>query len=213
MIGVYGGRFDPVHFGHLRTALEVCDSLGLRQLRFMPCGQPPHRGPLQASAAQRKAMLELALGESDQRFTVDTRELDREGPSYMVDSLTSLRLELGPEPLCLVVGGDALQELHTWHRWQSLLQLAHLVVVNRPDIPERELDPQLAAAVHAGQTLDPGDLDNSPAGKIYGLRLTQLAISATRIRALIAQGHSARFLLPDGVLSFIMREGLYTRQC
>jgi nicotinate-nucleotide adenylyltransferase len=209
MIGVYGGRFDPVHFGHLRTALEVCDSLELRQLRFMPCGQPPHRGPSQASGEQRRAMLELALGESDRRLAVDSRELDRDGPSYMVDSLSSLRSELGTEPLCLIIGQDALQELHNWHRWKSLLELSHLAVVGRPDTPERKLHPQVAAALQDGLTSDPADLDACQAGRVYRLSLTQLAISATQIRALIAQGRSARYLLPDAVLSFIQREGLY----
>src|SRR5210317_2209069 len=124
MIGVFGGTFDPIHFGHLRSALEICESLDLKEIRFIPCRIPPHRGEPVADPMQRMAMVRAALaGQPD--MILDDREIKREGPSYMVDTLESLRSEFTTEPLCLVLGMDAFLGLSSWHRWKDLLTLAH----------------------------------------------------------------------------------------
>lgn len=107
MIGIYGGTFDPVHYGHLRTALEVREAVGLDEIRFMPCRHPPHRSAPTATPAQRLKMLELALAGAEPGFRIDLREFHRDGPSYMVDTLASLRSEVGDTPLCLILGLDA----------------------------------------------------------------------------------------------------------
>jgi nicotinate-nucleotide adenylyltransferase len=208
VIGILGGTFDPVHYGHLRCALEVQQDCGLEQVRFMPCGQPPHRRPPAADAARRLAMLEAATCDHP-GFRVDTRELRRDGPSYTVDTLLSLREELPDAPLCLLLGMDAFLGLPSWSRWERLIELAHLIVMCRPGA-----DPALAAAplrelLQARRVESPRELRQQPAGAILLQPVTQLDISASRIRDLIARGRSVRYLLPDRVLDHIRRERLY----
>ncbi len=201
MIGIYGGTFDPVHFGHLRTALEVKEALGLEQVRFIPCRLPPHRTPPFFSPEQRLNFLQTAIAD-EPGFAVDTRELDRPGPSYMVDTLASLRQELGDSPLCLIVGLDAFLGLPGWHRWESLFELAHIVVMDRPGY-QPDWPPLLKRQVTHRQARQPGELQNTPAGRIWFQPVTQLQISGTLIRRCLEQGKSLRYLLPDRVLALI----------
>lgn len=207
MIGILGGTFDPVHIAHLRCALEVRQALRLAEVRFLPCRQPPHRSAPAADPAQRLAMLRLAL-EGQACFSIDERELQRAGPSYMVDTLTSLREELADQPMCLMLGIDAFVQLHTWHRWERLIELAHLAVMTRPGA-EAAPGGAVAALLQRHRVADPGMLHETPAGRIILCPVTRLEISATRIRALLAQGADARYLTPDGVLEYIRRTGLY----
>ena len=208
-VAVLGGTFNPVHFGHLRSALELVDHLHLSQLRLMVSARPPHRDEPQTSAEPRAAMVQLAV-DDEPRLICDTRELARSGPSYTVDSLKALRAEVGQEmPLLLGVGGDAVQGLTGWSRWQALLDYAHLVVVARPGftLPRGgELGDWLTSH-EAGL---PGDLFDVPQGRVYLESLRPLPISATEIRALLQSGKSARYLLPDSVLDYINQHELYT---
>ena len=142
MIGVFGGTFDPVHFGHLRPALDVKQALALREMRLIPAFQPPHRATPVANPGQRLTMLRAAVG-TEPDLLVDNREMMREGESFMADTLSSLRKDLGDEPLCLVLGMDAFLTLDSWHRWKEILQLAHIVVTHRPGW---ELDISVASA-------------------------------------------------------------------
>ncbi len=207
MIGILGGTFDPIHFGHLRTALDMLQALRLSELRFLPCGTPPHRAPPIASGAQRLAMLRLAVAD-EPGLEIDTRELDRAGPSYMVDTLSSLREEVGVTPLVLIVGTDAFLGLPTWHRWLQLGELAHIVVAHRPGwVPEPAAE--LAAWMETRRVAEVSALHAAPAGRVLFQEVTQLDIAASRIRALIAAGHSARFLAPASVLGYIRTEHLY----
>ena len=208
MIGILGGTFDPVHLGHLRTAVELREALGLEEVRLLPCGTPPHREPPVASGADRLAMLEAAIA-GEPGLAVDTRELERPGPSYMVDTLASFRAELGPgRPLCLLLGTDALAGLERWHRWRRIPELAHLVVARRPgaDLPAAGAVGELLAARRVDNT---AALREAPAGRILVRDVTLLDISATRIRALLAQGRSVRYLVPEAVLELIHARGLY----
>jgi nicotinate-nucleotide adenylyltransferase len=218
MIGVFGGTFDPVHFGHLRPALEVFETLSLREMRFVPVHQPPHRDQPEAGPKQRETLLLAAIGNDTPGLMVDNRELKREGPSYMVDTLISLREDkrngVGDEPICLVLGMDAFLQLPTWHRWQELFELAHLVVTHRPGWEmdgeiKAAMDAELAALWDERLVEDVTGLEPSAAGKLLHLGVSQLDISATRIRELIAAGKSPRFLLPDAVWNLIRLQGLY----
>jgi len=209
MIGIYGGTFDPVHYGHLRTALEVKEALGLEQIRLLPCRQPPHRGVPGATPEQRLSMLKLALAEAEPGFMVDTRELERAGPSYMIDTLTTLRAECGTAPLCLVIGMDAFLGLHHWHRWRELIKQAHLAIMRRPGSHHPIVPDELAAWVSERSRVETACLRAQPAGFIHFIEVTQLAISATRIRELVRAGRSARYLLPDAVLHYMRANGLY----
>ena len=210
-IGILGGTFDPVHNGHLRTALEVAELLALDELRLVPSSVPPHRGAPLASAAERLRMLQLAT-DVQPGFVVDDRELVRGGASYTIDTLRSLRAELGATArLCLVVGLDAFAAIDTWKEWRALGEHAHIVVVQRPGaaLALREAVARWATtrlAADAGKALA-----DAAHGAILRLELTQLAISATHIRELLAQGRSPRYLLPDAVLDHILENRIYTR--
>lgn len=207
MIGVFGGTFDPVHFGHLRCALEIAEQLELAEVRMLPAGTPPHRNPPQASPQQRRRMLELALA-GQSRLRLDTRELERPGPSYMVDTLRSLRREAGDESLCLILGQDAFNGLAGWNRWEQIPQLAHLIVISRPGVEQPDTGPIRALIEQCSvETLD--ELRARPAGAILFRRVTSLGFSASGIRALLAGGRSARYLVPDAVLDYVQREGVY----
>jgi nicotinate-nucleotide adenylyltransferase len=207
MIGILGGTFDPVHFGHLRPALEVQEALALQELRLIPCHIPPHRPQPHASAAQRVAMLEAAVGWHP-AFRIDTRELQRNGPSYTFDTLVSLREELGDTSLCLLMGMDAFGGLTTWHRWDELIELCHLVVMTRPgaDVPAGG---ELAGFIRRRRAPEAAGLQRRPAGLLLFQPVTSLAISASRLRALLAKGLSPAFLTPEAVIEIINHEGLY----
>lgn len=205
-VGIFGGTFDPVHFGHLRSALELRQALGLDEVRLMPAHLPPHRGLPGCTSGQRLAMARLACEGGE--LSVDDRELRREGPSYSVDTLASLRAELGPErPLVMAVGADAFAAIHTWHRWRELASLAHIAVLERPGAALPSVGP-VADWLRAARVPSPAGLEG-PAGRIIVLGLTSLAISATAIRAMIARGESPRYLLPDGVWQYIQQHQLY----
>jgi nicotinate-nucleotide adenylyltransferase len=208
MLGIYGGTFDPIHYGHLRTALEVKEAVGLDEVRLIPSQIPPHRGTPGATPEQRLAMLAAALADAEPGFRIDTRELERRGPSYMVDTLASIRAEIGPEPLCLIVGLDAFLGLHRWHRWRELFELAHVLVMQRPG-PLPGIPEELRAPLRERTAAAPDALRARPAGLVHFVPVTQLDISATRIRNAIASGRSARYLTPDSVLSTIRALGLY----
>ena len=212
MIGVFGGTFDPIHFGHLRSALEICESLSLKEIRFIPCRIPPHRGEPLADPMQRLAMVRAALaGQPD--MVLDDREIKREGPSYMIDTLESLRSELTTEPLCLILGMDAFMGLSSWHRWQELLTLAHLVVMHRPGKSLHDVNSQQAAEVttllKSRQVKDVKALQTKAAGSIFLHPISQLDISASKIREMVAKGKNPRYLLPDVVLQMIKVQKIY----
>lgn len=207
LIGILGGTFDPIHHGHLRPALEVRQTLGLAEVRFIPLAVAVHRHPPQASPAQRLAMLGAALGDQP-GLRVDAREIRRPGRSYTLDTLASLRRDLPQAHLCLLLGRDAYRAFLTWHRPLEILELAHLIVMERPGEAPPD-DPRLTELGAARACPSPDDLRQASHGRILFQPVTQLAISATQIRHLLAEGKSPRFLLPDPVLDIIRREGLY----
>jgi nicotinate-nucleotide adenylyltransferase len=211
MIGVLGGTFDPIHFGHLRPALDVLQGLGLQEIRFIPLSVAVHRDQPTASNEQRLAMVRAALN-TQPGFVADDRELGRVGGSYSFDTLTSLRAEKGETiPIVLLIGADAFRGFRNWHLPDGILELAHLVVMQRPGF-RAALDPELKRWIFPRLTTDARDLEKTGGGRILFQEVTQLDISATLVRHLIAGGKSPRFLLPDAVLSIIEREGLYVHR-
>lgn len=205
---ILGGTFDPIHYAHLRTAVELRERLDIEAVTLVPSHIPPHRGEPGATPEQRLNMLHLAV-EGEAGLQVDERELARNTPSYTADTLAELRGELGEdESLAMVVGTDSFASIDRWHQWERLLTLAHIIVVQRPgyDIPEAGVAGRLLAE-NAGTTAD--TLKQLPAGKVWPVTLPLLDIAATAIRDHIRKGRSPRYLVPDGVLSLIRETGLY----
>lgn len=206
-IGIFGGTFDPVHIGHLRLALELKQQLALDEMRLLPCHQPPHRESPSVTSNMRVKMLQIAVRDCVE-LQVDTREMARDKPSYTYDTLCELRAELGAEAsICFCMGVDSFVNLATWHRWQELIRLAHIIVVNRPgwSLPETGVVAELFAR-HQG---DASIIAQQPAGTVVVVAPRLLPISSTEIRALIKAGHSPQFLIPDAVWQFICEHKLY----
>ena len=212
-LGIFGGTFDPIHYGHLRLAEEIVEAAKLGEVRFIPSGTPPHRTSPGASAQDRVEMVRLATAGND-RFSVDARETQRSGPGYTVDTLIELRSELGRDrSLALLLGADAFLELVTWSRWRMLFDLAHIVVAYRPGFPidtwQARMAEPLAHEYAARSMQQPLAVHLAPAGGIAAVSMTGLDISATFVRTALARGASARYLVPDSVLDYIESHSLY----
>lgn len=207
-IGILGGTFDPIHFGHLRTALELYQAFDLAEVRLIPCYQPVHRKLPVASPEQRLAMVRAAI-ENEPALSVDDCEILRKGPSYMIDTLETLREKIPQTPLCLIMGIDALLNFPSWHRWKEILELAHLIVAHRPQyhLPQTGI---IADLVKQCLTQQPESVHKHLAGHIVLHPVTPLEISATDIRKQIAMGQSPHFLLPDNVYNYIQQHGVYS---
>ena len=213
-IGILGGTFDPIHYGHLRLAQEVADKLRLAEVRFMPSGTPPHRSSPGAAAADRLAMVQLAVT-GNSLFTVDPRETVRSGPGYTVDTLTAMREEVGAgQSLVLLLGADAFLELATWSRWHQLFTLAHVAVAYRPGFPvdtwQSRMPQPLAAEYNKRLMRQPLGVHTAPAGGIVVVPIAALDISATLIRDAMLAGSNPRYLLPEEIIKYIQEHDLYT---
>ena len=212
-IGVLGGTFDPIHYGHLRLAEEVGETLRLEEVRFIPSGTPPHRSAPAVPAEHRLAMTQLAAA-GNPRFKVDEREVRRAGPGYTHDTLKTLRAEQGEtRPLALLLGADAFLEFATWHRWREIFGLAHIAVAYRPGFPVEQWSGRmllpLAREYAARRMQQPLAVHLAPAGGIVVIPFTALDISATAIRDMLRAGASPRYLLPGAVLDYIRTHRLY----
>ena len=209
-VGIFGGTFDPIHFGHLRTAFELLHALRLAEVRFVPAGNPPHRGAPLCDAGRRLEMVRAALADQP-GFVADGREVCRRGPSYTVLTLREMRAEEPGRPLCLIMGMDAFLGLPQWREWRSLLDLAHIVVAHRPGwaAPAGGMLGELLVA-RATQRVE--DLHETVAGRIHVRPVTQLEISSTDLRDLIVAGQDPRYLLPDPVRAMIFDTGCYRPQ-
>ena len=207
-IGIFGGTFNPIHNGHLRSALEIREALGLEKVLLVPAAQPPLREAPEVDADTRADLVECAIA-GEPGLACDRRELSRQGPSYTFDTLAEFRAEYGAaRSLCLVVGTDTLENLPRWHRWEELTDLAHMVIIARPGwqapregVVGRWLEQHLTTSAEA--------LQHSPSGGVHTLALRQLPISATEIREMIAAGRSPRYLVPDAVWERIQQCGAY----
>ena len=207
--GLFGGMFDPVHYGHLRTAHELFELLDLESIAFVPAGDPPHRAAPLADGATRLAMLRAAI-EGDARFLVDDRELRRGGPSYTVLTLEELRAERCAQPIVLIMGMDAFTGLDSWHRATELIRLAHIVVAVRPGAqpPRGGL---AAALLRDCGCEDPRRLSAVPAGLVHVNMGTQLDVSSSAVRDVVAAGRDPRYLMPEAVRRIIIARGSYAR--
>ena len=214
-IGILGGTFDPIHYGHLRLAEEAADACALARVLLVPAALPNLRSAPRTAAHHRLQMVQLAALDNA-RLQVDGRELRRTGVSYTVDTLAELRAELGEaRPLCLVLGADAFLRLPAWNRWMQLFDLAHIVVAARPGY---DLDAALTQSAELGAhwrarvTSSASELGERPYGAIARIQIPLLEISASEIRARFERGASVRYLVPQSVLDYIATEHLYEIQ-
>ncbi len=206
-IGIFGGMFDPIHYGHLRTALELKTVLGLDAVHFVPCANPPHRGDSMADGRLRLRMVEAAI-DDEEGFVADARELERSGLSYTVDTLASFRAEFPQRPLCVLLGMDAFLGLPRWHRWSDVLNLAHVVVAHRPGW-SAPVTGTLGDLLRERRTASSIQLAVSPAGLVHVQPVTQLEISSTDLRASLRAGTDPKFLVPDAVRRIILETECY----
>ncbi|MFK5986937.1 MAG: nicotinate-nucleotide adenylyltransferase [Pseudomonadota bacterium] len=211
-IAIYGGTFDPIHFGHLRPTLEICQYLKLNQVRFIPSYIPPHRQAPNSSVNDRLLMLEQAI-HSEPRFVLDNREILRQGHSYTIDTLLSLKKEFPQHPLYLILGLDAFIHINTWHKWEQLLWYCHLIISRRPETHHDQISswPISIQELYQNNKVDnPQQLSTKLAGYIYFMEVTQLPISSSQIRDYIKNNQSIRYLLPDEVCAIIKSKQLYS---
>ena len=198
-LAILGGTFDPIHNAHLRVAWEAAEFLDA-DLHLMPANVPPHREPPVASAEQRAALIRAALAGQD-RLTLDTRELRRDGTSYTIDTLIELRTSAGAaRPLVLLVGADAFAGLPDWYRWRELFDLAHIGVLTRPG-HDRPLPTELRTKIASRRCPSAAALRESAAGRVLPIPVTPLDISASQIRDLLAAGRDPRYLVPDALFA------------
>jgi len=212
-IGVLGGTFDPVHFGHLRLAQEVAEALELEHVRFIPGGTPPHRALPSTPMDERVAMVKLAIADNA-LFALDERETRREGPSYSFDTLSELRAEIGAvRPLVLIMGADAFLGFSTWHRWREIFGLAHIAVAHRPGAALTDIKDAALVREYAQRRVDGAQaLQQAAAGSVAVVPITALDISATTIRAAIRAGRSVRYLAPHSVIEYINHKYLFLKE-
>ncbi|MBD1228715.1 nicotinate-nucleotide adenylyltransferase [Xenorhabdus griffiniae] len=208
---LFGGTFDPIHYGHLRPVEALAHLVGLKQVILLPNHVPPHRPQPEATAQQRLEMVRLAVRDNP-LFTVDTRELERQAPSYTIETLKSFRQEIGEQhPLAFIIGQDSLQAIHTWHKWEELLDICHLLVCSRPGYQSQLTAPGMQLWLEKHQIGSPLPLSQKPYGYIHLAATPLLNISATDIRQRHQQGISCDDLLPPSIQNYIDSQGLYKK--
>src|SRR5262245_42356317 len=211
-IGIFGGTFDPVHLGHLRAAEDVREALDLAEIRFVPAAVPPHKDARAVTApAARLHMLELAT-QGVPGFRVWPVELERQGPSYSIDTIRALRAEVGPSRrIAFVVGRDAFAEFDTWKEHAAIFALCDVVVMTRPPHHEALAMADIPVAARQAFCYDPGSgsFHHESGHRVIPLSVVPLDISATDIRARLAAGHSIRFLVPAAVEAYLAATHLY----
>lgn len=216
LVGIFGGTFDPVHYGHLRMAEEVAEIIGVQKMHFVPAGSPRLRDSPEGSLQHRATMIRLAIP-SNARFILDEREIRRPGTSYSVESLRELKQELGGDvALCFVTGADAFMNLAAWHNWRELFDLCHFIIAARPGhmltTNPDVLPPELSAECARRWVSSVDSLKRATSGMIFAAQTTLLDISASVIRARIAAGRSVRYLIPDATLDYIAANHLYSEK-
>ena len=206
-IAVLGGTFDPVHYGHIRSAQAIRRVLSFAEVRLIPSFQPPHRQMPQCSAEHRLAMLRIAVDKLD-GIAADDREISRRGPSYTVETLASLRAEVGAVPVAFVMGMDAFGLLSEWYQWRTITELAHIVVLQRPGHPI-DLHDEMSRWVAERKSSNINDLRDNKAGCVAFLELAQIPVSSTEIRDVLHRGEVPQDKLPQAVITYIKYHGLY----
>lgn len=200
-IGIMGGTFDPIHLGHLVTAEAARACFQLSEVIFVPSGNPPHKSDRSVTDAEHRYLMTVLATAENSHFRVSRQEIDREGPSYTVDTIAELRLELGPEAtLYFITGADAVMELMTWSRPGEILRYCQLIAATRPGYPPADFERLRKSVPAAG------------ADRVHTLEVPALAISSSDIRRRVSVGDPIKYLVPDAVEHYIAKNGLYRTQ-
>jgi nicotinate-nucleotide adenylyltransferase len=210
-VGIFGGTFNPIHLGHLRSAEEIRETFTLDRMYFVPAARPPHRsGDTLVSAVHRLKMVELAVADNP-FFQASAIELERTGPSYSVGTIRTFREVLEPESLFFVIGFDAFREIHTWKEYASIPELCHLIVTSRPGVSIPSPDQFLPVALQPALWYDPVQrmYRHTSGHSLVFHEIHGLQISASQIRALLRQSKSIRYLVPSTVAAYIADNSLY----
>jgi len=211
-IGIFGGTFNPIHFGHLRSAEEVCEAQGLDRVLFIPSASPPHkRADGLVAATHRLAMVRLAIA-GNPRFRISTIEIERRGPSFSVDTLQALRARSPQARFTFILGIDAFREIATWKSYRRIFELCDMVVTSRPPVRATGLRGAIPVAVRSEFCYRSRTLEHRTGHQIVFQRLSGLDISASALRARLHCGLSIRYLVPTSVERYIARHGLYAAQ-
>ena len=197
MIGVYGGSFDPIHLGHLKTAKFIKNELGLNRILLLPCNQPVHRQPLHYSASQRLEILNLALKDFSE-LEVDNSEIDRGGDSYMIDTLKDLKVKLNNESICLVIGMDSFVNFKSWKNWDEFSKIVHLIV-----LPREGKQPIEKALETFEVSSDIKQIKSEANGLLYFSKTGMINISSTAVRGRISENQSLDKFLPKSVINYL----------
>lgn len=207
MIGIFGGTFDPVHLGHLRSALEIYYALELDHIRFVPCANPSHRQRPVASVEMRMKMVSAAIAPFT-GFVLDSREANRSGPSYMYDTLVSLKKDFTAQRLCLIIGSDAFLTFNQWKQWEKILKLCHLLVMERPGTDNLQ-DVVASFSLELNFTNNISEFKKAGSGSILSYSATQFGLSSSKIRQFVRAGIDVRYCVTDDVYKIINQENLY----
>ncbi|OAT24334.1 nicotinate-nucleotide adenylyltransferase [Proteus myxofaciens] len=208
-IALYGGTFDPIHYGHLRPVEALSRLIGLKEVVWLPNNIPPHRPQPEASSQQRLEMVRLAI-QPFRSFRVDTREIEKAAPSYSIETLSDFRKEIGnKQSLAFIIGQDSLLSINTWHKWEELLDVCHLLVCARPGYQTTFSSKEMQSWLEQHQTTQYEDIHRLPAGKVFLADTPLYNISATDIRARHKAGLNCHDLLPTAVEDYINQQQLY----
>lgn len=207
MIALFGGTFDPIHLGHMNMAHHCVEELKLDSLYFLPCAIPVHKAQPKITTEHRLAMMDLALGDNP-FFKLDDRELKRQGPSYSLLTLQECRAEHPDTEIVFLMGMDSFNSLTTWYHWQSITQLCHIVVYQRPGERYRATA-ELDAYLNAAQVATPQALNTKKAGLCYFLTGPSFNAASSDIRKIIKNQQTVEQYLPDAVSDYIYQHQLY----
>jgi nicotinate-nucleotide adenylyltransferase len=193
-VGVMGGTFDPIHHGHLVAASEVQAWFDLDEVVFVPTGDPWQKSDREVSPAEDRYLMTVVATASNPRFTVSRVDIDRDGPTYTIDTLRDLRAQRPDDQLYFITGADALADIFTWRSPEELFALAQFVGCTRP-----------------GHEMDPETLSNIPSDRVTMVEIPALAISSTDCRERTRRGEPVWYLVPDGVVQYIVKHHLYEK--
>lgn len=209
-IAIFGGTFDPIHHGHLKTSSTLQDHFHFERYVFLPCKTPTQKPAATANNEHRIQMIQSAIQEIE-NAEIDVREMERSTPSYTVDTLLSFRTQYPEASITLIMGYDAFLSLPRWHQWEQLIQLANVLVINRVGYQQQKLPVELKLLLKQHQTQDPMELLRHREGLIGFFNAGDYDLSSSSIRKKLVEGKDMSDMLPNAVLDYIRKWQLYLK--